>query len=174
MITDPWYDLSVLMADPGAQLDEVLHDWRHLDDSVLDDSGSDRGETEAEAASAAAQCSQAMDRRAGTEPSRTAGSSMMREAGVDDLRVEVRFGSVALARLAAAQRSSEARSPAVEDNPPALSPRYPPFFPGHRDGTPAIAASALEPRGYRLSPPAFPPVSDEPVSILYSAHHSTC
>ena len=165
MITDPWYDLSVLLADPGAQLDEVLHDWRHLDDPVPDDSGSDRGGTESEGGSAV---------RSRTEPSGTAGSSMKRETRMDDLRVEVRFGSVAFARLAAAQRSTEAQPTDIEDGPPPPSSEQPPFVPSHRDGTPATAASALEPRGYRLAASAFPAVPGEPVSVLYSAHHSAC
>ena len=41
MIIDAWYDLSVVLADPAAQLIEVLRDWRCLDDRVLDHANSE-------------------------------------------------------------------------------------------------------------------------------------
>ena len=38
MIIDALYDLSVALADPDVHLNELLRDWRGLDDADLEDS----------------------------------------------------------------------------------------------------------------------------------------
>jgi hypothetical protein len=38
MIIDAWYELSVVLADPIVPLNDVLHEWRRLDDNAVEKS----------------------------------------------------------------------------------------------------------------------------------------
>jgi hypothetical protein len=38
MIIDAWYELSVVLADPIVPLNDVLHEWRRLDDESFEES----------------------------------------------------------------------------------------------------------------------------------------